>query len=645
MFSLVIILFLMLYLCIDRYVISYTSTIQWNRETTVLFHPPPNVRHIRKRFLLYRLRFDGVACCKHGKNTTYYQVGLEIANCNEYDREKPAMTCFGMLVSKDNLDYLRDYLHRVKVLGINGVWVNKDGQWYHWRWFVVSVGCDTVAQEQLIGEINKKLTGSPFLFGSNQKVRLNPNFLGYQEFYDHALPIENQGKLALPCRPTDFLNPNSLLRCPSLIYHSDTQSLVDTIERENEVVLTDRQKKEVEYLNKLFSLHKNGLHQWLPNVLKEEDIPSFKEDCINDVTSFLDEDNDALSEDQKANISSKLDKVLNRSPKNKVGHNNTNNSTNVNTDDSYSDENNIVDDHGNDNNLLDGNVLCPTKQILCLDSMHNLSNICLIFISIINDKVDCSSLNKVESVVRDLFSCDQQWTLCPSFENVRLAAIERHEELKKLNLVKKDLLNYDTFKRSTCYEEIMYLLSFYFYLFQDSMDNPVIFFFKIIFDYLGYFCNVNYDINHIIEKQRNFNIILGLIQNELLPQYLKISIFNAMFYAYCILNCGDMAPNSCWLSEGGYWSTRANFVRCRDPVLNASHRLMMLSLILQDNLDKEIALDNSITCHTIRKKIKDRDKERKKGIERKEKERLEVLKQAFTKLWCIFPLHIFNYVS
>lgn len=58
-----------------------------------------------------------------------------------------------------------------------------------------------------------------------------------------------------------------------------------------------------------------------------------------------------------------------------------------------------------------------------------------------------------------------------------------------------------------------------------------------------------------------------------------------------------------------------------------------------------IAKNKTIKKYIIRKKIKDRDKERKKSIERKEKERLELLKQAFTKLWCIFPLRIFNYVS
>ena len=109
----------------------------------------------------------------------------------------------------------------------------------------------------------------------------------------------------------------------------------------------------------------------------------------------------------------------------------------------------------------------------------------------------------------------------------------------------------------------------------DSMRVPFIFLFKMILDYLIDFLNMNYDMKSLVDKQRNFNIILGLLQNEVLPFYLKISIFNAMYYLHSIMNCGDIASSSCFASEHSYMDTRHNTYSCGSPVKNAFNRLTM----------------------------------------------------------------------
>ena len=528
-----------------------------------MFHRP-NVRTVVERFILYRLRFDGIACNQHGKTSTYYQLSLEVANCNEHTRRKVNLSCLGMLVPNDSkkLEYIRDYLRRVMILGINGVWIKQKGQWNHWRWYIVSVGCDTVAQEQLIGEPNKKRTGSPFLFGKNKRVRFNPSSMAYQDFYD-KLPVEYTGKMAIPSLSMDLLNPNSLLRCPSLIHHSDNpDSLIANIEKDYQVTLDNSQKKEIKYTKLFLDIFGDNAHQFLPNVLKEEDIPKFKEKCMKEANPSM-----SLSQ---------MNPFLQTGKGNNKQH----------------------------ESFLDGNLVVPTEHCLCLDGMHNLSNICQIFINIVSGKDYCSEMKVINKEICNILKYDpSQWNICPTFKEVYKCAASRQRELMRRKLVTKDLLNSANFTKATTYERIMYLFSFYSYLFQDSMKIPFIFFFKIIFDYLAYFVSVNYDIQNLVEKQRNFNIVLGFLQNEVLPYYLKISIYNAMYYAYCIFNCGDMPANCCWLQESFYELTRDNFYGCRNPEDNTSYRLMMLSMIFQDKLFESKVAHKSVVYRVRRETI------------------------------------------
>ena len=511
----------------------------------VILFNRPNVKNIEEEFIIYRLRFDGINVNEHGIINTYYQMNSDIVNCI---RKNMMMSCFGMLVSKDNLDYISDYLQRFMILGINGIWIKKNKKWYHYRWFINCVSCDTVAQEQLIGEINKKLTGSPFLFGPDLKVRFNPDFHGYQLFYDYILPLLNQGKFVLPCRPINFLNPNSLFRCLSLICHSDSDQIIEVIEREYKFFLSEQQKKEIMQLKKLFNLFDN-MHQYLPNVIVEEDIPVFKNECIYNATSGIMEEKCVKT--FLENGEKKKD--------NEVPH----------------------------NNLLEGNVLVPIEQILCLDGMHNISNICQSFITILNDKIDYPDLKTINTKLCNLLNRDKSnWTICPSFKNVYKLAKVRHDELQKLKFVKKDLLNTNVFKKASTHEDVLYLCSFYGYLFQDSMDIPFIFFFKIVFDYLIYFFNVNYNISKLVEKQRIFNFILGILQNEVLPYYLKISIYNAMYYVNSIYNCGDIASTNCFSTESSYKYTRKDFYPNIKPDEICALRLIMLGIVHECNFDE-----------------------------------------------------------
>lgn len=54
--------------------------------------------------------------------------------------------------------------------------------WHHWRWFISSIVCDTVAEEELEGCSGKKNSTFPCLYDREcQRLRLSLDTYGFQQ--------------------------------------------------------------------------------------------------------------------------------------------------------------------------------------------------------------------------------------------------------------------------------------------------------------------------------------------------------------------------------------------------------------------------------------------------------------------------------
>ena len=334
----------------------------------------------------------------------------------------------------------------------------------------MSVPCDTVAQEQLIGQRNKKFTNEYCLFCDAEKNRFNVLFYQLQPFsLQHD--VTDKRKLTMMDQPLNTLSPKSFLRCPSLIFHAQSAKKLIKSCKKRVYVLTEEQKKDIRTLKKFLNIFTRKPHQYLPNILCNEDVYRFWESTYMDLGYDL---RDITFEKHSHSF--------------KINH-------------------------------LENNLLIPQNEALALDSMHNLTNICVIFMAIIHDianaSVDQPKLHM--EYIREMLQIeDPEWTLDPSFKKILEDASKRLAILYKKKLVDKDLFAYNNYQRATCYNKILSLCSFYAYIFQDNLSHPVIFLFKVVFDYLVEFYNVNYNISRLVEKQAIYNIILGLLQNELL---------------------------------------------------------------------------------------------------------------------------------
>lgn len=512
-----------------------------NDKSNILFHPPKEGEVI-ERTILYRLRFDGIKCTDYAKkDNTYYQLGLEIANCNEIDREKFLMTCHCMLFTKKDMKVVKDYLHRVLVLGINGIWTKKpnDTKWCHWRWVIMSVSCDTVAEEQLIDEVNKKFTSDCCLYCDVEKVRFNPYYYQNQPF-EYKTTLNDKGRFALVDQPLDSLNPSSCLRMPSLVFHSGNTSVLEELLARKNLIITDEQRKEINTLNKFFDLFRNDLHQYLPSSLNTEELYRYWNDTFRDLGI------DGLT---------------------------------------------IIPDYYEERarmNFLEDNLLIPEKEALTLDGMHNISNMCNILMDIIkNDGKSTLDKGVISYIKKMLHITLDDWTLDPSFKNILENAEKRAAQLYSLQLVDENFFDKSYFKATTSHNKILSYCTFFSYVFQDCLNIPIFFFIKVLLDYLIDFFNSNYNISTLVQKQRNFNIILGLLQNEIAPFFLKISSHYSTHYLQTILNSGDIASSNCFFSEHLYTLTRNNVYSCRYPLENASSRLMMMRFVYHSFLDEE----------------------------------------------------------
>lgn len=110
------------------------------------------------------------------------------------------------------------------------------------------------------------------------------------------------------------------------------------------------------------------------------------------------------------------------------------------------------------------------------------------------------------------------------------------------------------------------------------MGNPFVFFFKVIFDYLSYFLNFNGDVNELAIHQANYDVILGIIQNEVSPNSLTITFHNGCHIADSIVNCGDLITTSCLVSESSYQYVKKNIYSCTDPELTGGFRYLLYKI-------------------------------------------------------------------
>ena len=218
---------------------------------------------------------DGIQCSGTStKSNDYLCMTLELVNCNEHDRVSRAMTIFACVMQnrKDALakerfmKFLEEYLVLNSALGKAGIYMWYDGMWHHWRWFFLGICADSVAQEEVVEFMNKKMTSYPCWFDDRcKRQRLNIAEYMLQEMNSPSITGSKADLSVLPVA-ANRLHECCGYRLISFLCHIAQKD--DYMARIEEFgSLSIAQKGEVSSLRQFLKLFpKNSFTQWIPVV-------------------------------------------------------------------------------------------------------------------------------------------------------------------------------------------------------------------------------------------------------------------------------------------------------------------------------------------------------------------------------------------
>ena len=218
---------------------------------------------------------DGIQCSGTStKSNDYLCMTLELVNCNEHDRVSRAMTIFACVMQnrKDALakerfmKFLEEYLVLNSALGKAGIYMWYDGMWHHWRWFFLGICADSVAQEEVVEFMNKKMTSYPCWFDDScKRQRLNIAEYMLQEMNSPSITGSKADLSVLPVA-ANRLHECCGYRLISFLCHIAQKD--DYMARIEEFgSLSIAQKGEVSSLRQFLELFpKNSFTQWIPVV-------------------------------------------------------------------------------------------------------------------------------------------------------------------------------------------------------------------------------------------------------------------------------------------------------------------------------------------------------------------------------------------
>ena len=69
--------------------------------------------------------------------------------------------------------------HARTISGLSGIYVKSGDVWIHWRWAILGICADSVAEQQTIGEANKMHSIKPCIDSECERRVFNPIEYGY----------------------------------------------------------------------------------------------------------------------------------------------------------------------------------------------------------------------------------------------------------------------------------------------------------------------------------------------------------------------------------------------------------------------------------------------------------------------------------
>lgn len=521
----------------DRMEIAKTDMT--NTESAKIRFSPPESGECIDHYVFFVIHMDGIQCYDHSQTgNEFLCVTMELVNCNEVDRTARGMTLFSCLIQKrDDEDsmkrlvlFMDEYIKMVTLTGKKGVFFRYGRQWHHWRWAILGICADSVAEEQIIEAPNKKNSREPCVMMDCRRMKLNMAEYFYQPFESPRV-ICNKSDQTILGQSLNCFHPFSGYRLMSIVAHAENPiQLINDVAKENETALDDEQRREVASVKSLFErFPKGSLRQWMPVLTLSDFMNAYRHGQMDVV----------FNENQK-----KIERYLC----------------------SYSPLNEKVR-----NAFPEKQLLVPEKMCFVADFMHLVCNVWTSFLNYLGGKRKGDE--ESESFFNGYFSRALYGDITENFNLYSLGNGLVQQAAVRINAL--TLPSTFSWLQSDCilpaknaglktHDRLLLAFSLFPYLFQDALHFPAVFAMKNILDSLSWMYLFDESYSALATVQSNLFFFCGLLQGEVNPGMISPSIHRLDHCYWSIICHGSPAVNNSFNQENQYRLAKTN-------VGNSSH--------------------------------------------------------------------------
>ena len=536
--------------------------IRWERPTIDV----PITDHI----ILLDLYVDSVVSYMASKkNNSLFVVNLMINNAPATERNTKAFSHFLAIIQdkKDIKAVLRFIIKDLNITGKNGIYLFHDGQWMHIRWAVTGIHGDTVAQEEMEGMANKKFMWHPCVFDHTCECTNVSGSEGLCLPQTVRARIGQLGSWRLPPRNFRRFSKDSPYRFLSLTDVQESSS-----GRGSPIEVT----REGKALRKLM-VHLGHPSVWIPPAVSTSDTLSFREELLTtSIRKSVQDTGESLHVDP-SRVKECLEGI-------KAAYaSKSNNKTSINP------------------LCMDDYIPVPKENRYALDAMHHIPNLGSCLYRGLHSTYT-KSAKTMETSLKDLIQKTKKdmyvpnWVRHIAMERIRLLRQPWDKDYKNYEFtmermkgqsfstenqtpppswLKPSIITPRGFKKTRNHDDILFLLCYFDYVFQDSMRVPFVFAAKQVIDCLGYLYNNVNDLNRAANVQTILDFFSDFLLAIMPPSFGTISLHNSTHYLDSMKWFGPVKNHDCFGNERLLQLVKGNTVTSRNPILTIEKRMLL----------------------------------------------------------------------
>lgn len=473
-----------------------SGSIQFN-------HPGSNVSVIELR-VCGTLQADGIPLFESAaEDKSAEVVTFAVHSCNPSHQSSRAFLLYLGIISgfnstKDDSAYVRAFREiqlSTTILGKYGCYFKKGDQWYHLTWFIQGVMCDYLALTQIAKHGHSSATFPCILCPVERKL--------YNPFYESLLPstwsqIFDSKTMRVLDSSLNFINPSSLYRMSSIVCQlmgKSKEPLYDQL-LANKQQYSQSNAVEYGHLRSLFSfLEQSYLLMWTPPVLTSLDSLHRATELTISVTQGTPY---RIGTTDPTKLKQDLADYQLEPQSPPTGY----------------------DEHHQAMTLL------SKGGMYSIDPMHLFSNTFKRFCVCLNNQLPTFGDKSYYNSFTQLYSTFITPSLCtkrPGFvpKMVNALACRRIRELGETGYSWLDPHRvipsfYDDL---TCEQRMVLYFCLFTYMYQDSLDIPIVYFMNVIVGIMSEMYIMNRDYERASILQARLSTYLGLLENNVTPNY------------------------------------------------------------------------------------------------------------------------------